>query len=60
MMTYVFASVPRSTTAARLEMSGLAAIVAGVALVSVPAVAIVAGASVVAAAFALEHPGMQP
>jgi hypothetical protein len=41
-------------------MSGLAAIVAGVALVNVPAVAIVGGASVVVAAFALEHPGMQP
>ena len=51
--------MPRSTPAARLEVSGLAAIVAGVALVNVPAAWILGGALAVAAAFTLEHPGMQ-
>jgi hypothetical protein len=42
------------------EVSGLAAIVAGVALVDVPAAVILGGAFAVANEFALEHPGMQP
>jgi hypothetical protein len=40
-------------------VSGLAAIVAGVALVNVSAAVILGGAFAVAAAFGLEHPGMQ-
>ena len=53
------ATAGHRTTAAP-EVSGLAAIVAGVALVDVPAAVILGGAFAVAAAFALEHPGMQP
>ena len=49
--------MPRSTTAAP-EVAGLADIVAGVAGVNVPAAVILGGAFAVAAAFALEHPGM--
>lgn len=47
---------PRSRTLEVLEVSGLACIVAGVALIYVPAAVILAGVLAVAVAFALDRP----